>query len=241
MVIDDLKSKIVSFKGAAYRNIYTVSPSQSLFDDLLDEDDFPVAQAWDIETAQIPKGSKTSRPIEYGNKHDSLFVFKKINPGQTRFSDGTFGVWYGAIEEQTSLVETYFWLFKEVQPDLKSAKNGRIRKHRRMFLADLDHDRAINLTMFHKEFPDLTNPINYEFCNRLGKFACENKVGMFSSPSAREHKGNCVPVFDPDAIKSDAFQYDYYLTFEAESKTILIERKGVLNTFSVPKDWTKDT
>ena len=124
MRYQELLKSLIHHRGDSYRNIYTVSPSQSLYDDILDESEYEIAEIWEEKTSSIEYSvDKIHRPFQYGEKENSLFVFDNINPGITRFSDGNFGVWYGALEELTSLIETYYWIFKEIQPDLKNARS----------------------------------------------------------------------------------------------------------------------
>ena len=106
-----------------------------------------------------------------------------------------------------------------------------------MLLADLDHGRTIDLTLYHDHFPDLTHSKNYDLCNRMGRFARDQSIGLFRTPSARKDGGICVPVFSEDAIQSDCFQYDYYLTFELNSAVITIEKRGVIEFFEIPEKW----
>lgn len=226
------------WQGSAYRNVYTVSPSQTLLDDLIsDPKDFKVAVAWEEITGEIEKGHQYYRPIEYGDKGNSLFVFENNNPGVTRFSDGTFGVWYGALEEETSFTETLFWLFREVQPDLPNSKNGIIRKHRRMFLARLDHVETIDLVKLQSEYPNLTHPTDYSLCHELGMYAVDRGIGLYLAPSARKEEGIRTPVFQKEAIKGDTYRYDYYLTFKAASRRVVVERKGKISHLNMPREW----
>ena len=229
---------MIHHRGDSYRNIYTVSPSQSLYDDILDESEYEIAEIWEEKTSSIEYSvDKIHRPFQYGEKENSLFVFDNINPGITRFSDGNFGVWYGALEELTSLIETYYWIFKEIQPDLKNATNKTIRKHRRMYSAELDHERAIDLRPYVETFSEIIHPHDYTESCKLGRWAVENQISLFLAPSVRCLSGTCTPVFEKKAILSDKYLYDYYVTYTYNSRTIKIEKKGIFESFEIPEEW----
>jgi hypothetical protein len=205
---------------------------------MIEESDFPVIQAWEAETDQLKeKQEPIKRALEYGEKEGTLYVFEETHFNKTRFSDGTFGVWYGALEEETSQLEAFYWLFRNIQSDLVNAEKGKIRKHRRMFRADVRHNKSINLIGSNVHSKGLVDPDDYSYCNNLGKFAVNEKIALFQAPSVRNSGGKCLPVFVRDALMTDQFLYDFYVTFEKDSDEIIIEKSGVREVLSLPEQW----
>ncbi len=106
-----------------------------------------------------------------------------------------------------------------------------------MFLANLKHNRTIDLFSLCSNYPKLTHSTDYSLCHTLGRYAVDHSIGLYLTPSARKTDGKCVPVFLKEAVQGDAYQYDYYLNFEENSRSVLIERKGKYSQFEVPLQW----
>jgi hypothetical protein len=188
---------------AVYRNIATCYPSQDLFDDLVDDDQITTLQRIDSATSgidhQLPAKCRT---FQYRELETSLFVFSQPSWWGGRFSDGSYGVWYGALEEETSIAETLYWSARFVEPDLRNTKNP-ITRDRRLFQASLRHDCTADLRVCSAYREQLTDPTDYTFCRQIGREAVAQKAGWLLSPSARYPTGTCVPVFTPEAIVSE--------------------------------------
>jgi len=200
-------------KLTVYRNIATCSPSQFIFDDLVDsEEEFNIlidaeSTACDINK-EIP-GQYRCR--QYGNVENSLLCFDERFWRWGRFGDGTFGVWYSAVEEATSVQETLHHRPEIDRNDLANA-DGPIIQDRRMFEADLNLHDSVELRGLEARHPGITDPVEYAFCQKLGRKAVELDIVSFRTPSVRREGGTCVPVFDPSVIK-DRKLYDYWNFF----------------------------
>lgn len=231
---------------SVFRNIATAVPSIDPFDDVLtDETDKAIARAWRTETVGVPAerarsvGQGYLAPFLYGDKRQTIYVFD-VGLSRSRYSDGKFGVWYGALESETSVWESMHYLYRTAKEDLANAASGTIRRHRRMFVAELKAAKAIDLTPFHKEFPNLSHPYDYSLTQHLGRFARSHAVGLFLSPSARAEGGVCVPVFDESCIVGDRPLYEYFVTFKRGSDVALVETLGKTEPRRFPKvDWDK--
>ena len=91
------------------RNIVSVRVSQDLFDDLSENpDDWVRAQQVEDEVKPPPYQSRTPiihRPFEDAKWFNAIaWPFKHWQA--SRFSDGSFGVWYGCDSVTTSVYET---------------------------------------------------------------------------------------------------------------------------------------
>ena len=203
----------------AYRNIYTIKISQALFDDLSDEKDIPFLQAWENQTSGIDHHeSQIHRIFQYGKNDSTLTVFEKINWRYSRFGDGkSYGVWYGALEEKTSIAETLYWSYQFCKPDLQKSLKP-IIVDRRMFKADLSSNQLIDLRPLTSDYPQLIDPIDYSLCQMLGEHAVKNKIELYLNFSARRAKGTSVSVFNPTSILRDQILYYFHFTFYPDGK-----------------------
>jgi len=109
-MFEGLVRQVVDFRGDLVRNIKGIRVSQDLFDDLAqDAADREVAIAAEGAT-RIPSAAPlVTRPFDYGAV--VTYPFAPYNWQATRYSDGLeYGVWYGALELETTVHETvYHW------------------------------------------------------------------------------------------------------------------------------------
>ncbi len=115
----------------------------------------------------------------------------------SRFSDGTIGVYYSAIEEDTCKKEVAFHLGQETG-DLGNDLNPRTY---RLIKCDYQGLTA-DLCGKEEEYPSLTSATEegYPFCQDLAKRAIAEDIDGFFVPSARNANGTCVPVFKRESL-----------------------------------------
>ncbi len=194
-----LFERLVAFDDALYRNITTVHPPQDLFDDLSDD---PQERAYaalaDVRERQPTVAPFITRPFDYGV--DLAHPFTGRVHHATRFSDGThYGVWYGALEIETTVHETVFhWLrrLRDSFPDLTQT----VIAHRRVYQARCDA-LLVDLRDKHHEFPGLVDPASYAFTHQVGRYLHEQKMPGLLVQSARGGKINAA-VFTPDVLSN---------------------------------------
>lgn len=221
----------------AYRNIYTVTPSQDLFDDLVaDRSNDKVLQAWENETSRIDHAApQKERVFQYGNTLQTSDVFEKEKWRLGRFGDGTnYGVWYGALEEKTSILEALYWAYRFCGQTVRLTQEFN-RVDRRMFRADCQTADHLDLRPFKESHPLLVHPTDYSLCSALGDFAQEKKLGLYLTPSVRNPKGTCVPVFRPDVLKQDRTIYFLHFDFYPDGRIEII--RDQTEAFTIPKTW----
>ncbi len=124
---------------------------------------------------------------------EAVFRPKRRLPRRTRYSDGSFPVFYSSLEPETAEAEIKHWL-----PTLL----GRPEKPRTAYYRRLDctfSGSEKDLRSKASEWPDLVHETDYTFCNRLGAEARELEIDGLVAPSAR-HAGANVPIFRRGAI-----------------------------------------
>lgn len=147
-----------------------------------------------------------------------MAAFCHPSPQGTRFSDGSFGVYYAAAHVDVAISETIY--------------------HREQFLRDTNEPAcSIQMRCYAGELaeflhdglePPLPNDImdrnRYEDSQRLGGALRASGSWGLSYPSARHAGGQCVALFRPPAIGPlrQAAHYQYEYDGERISKVILM-------------------
>lgn len=125
---------------------------------------------------------------------------------QTRFSDGSYAVFYSTLEVKTAEAELCHWVPKVF---------GNPTKPRTRYYACFSCEfrgAVMDLRPVHIDYPDLTAE-DYGFCNTLGAEAIELGLNALLSPSAREFDGTCVPVFSENSINNATVLRDVAVTY----------------------------
>ena len=142
-----------------------------------------------------------------GELCDGPFRRKRKFRGPTRFSDGSFPVFYSSLDLTTAEAEVRHWF-----PQFSGQPNGSRTGYYQRFSCQFD-GIEIDLRPKIDQWPDLVHDTDYTFCNQLGAEAERSEVDAFLTWSAR-HKGTNVPIFRRDAIGNPiregvvAFTYD---------------------------------
>ncbi len=215
-----------------YRNVATIKDSQDLFDDLTgNPTHIPLLQKWADGTSGINHDvDAKERPFQY-----SLPEFKPEQWYRGRFGDGElYGVWYGALEKETSIEEALFWQYRNFyKPMLQIVATFTV--DRRMLEASVSSKRAMDLRELKASYSDLQHDTDYKFCHELGAHAIASSIDLYLTPSARKAGGTCVPIFNSKAITSTKTLY--YLHFKFTDKGRVTITSDEDKVFEIPGSW----
>jgi len=179
----DLLAANIDFHDDLVRNIPGIRQSQNLFDDLSsDADDWDLAIAAESADSTATPAALITRPFDYGTV--VTYSFESAHWAQTRFSDGrSHGVWYGAIELETTVYETA-WHWSRFILDSFAAEDTDIVTDRRVFNVRCD---ALLVDLRGKEvaYPDLVNRTSYAFTHQVGRYAHDQGLNGLLYQSAR--------------------------------------------------------
>ncbi len=229
--------KTIFKKFVSFRNIATCAPSQNLFDDIISPKHFSKLQQHELSSSNINHSQKkTCRPFQYGNTGLTLYVFEKLNWCYSRFNQGNrYGVWYGSLEEDTSIWEIIYHRLAENKELWANPKitSPFIVHQRIMFQATCNSTSMVDLMSEKEMYLKLVSD-NYSFCNKLGEWATTHNVDGFFTPSARKKDGICTPLFNPAIIK-DEFLYYFDLIIHRNFKVEF--KKSEIKQMEVPKEW----
>jgi hypothetical protein len=134
-----------------------------------------------------------------------MAAFTHLNPEGSRFSDGSYGVYYCAQALDTALAEVRY----HQERFLRRTGEGPLRLELRLYLADLDANLADV-----RNRPECHLPDDYGPSRQLGRAARDGGKDGVLYRSVRHEGGLCAAVFRPrvlDACRQSshyAFHYD---------------------------------
>lgn len=218
------------------RNIVSLRESQDLFDDLSDSsEEWLLAQQIEDKVKPPPYRSDTPvihRPFEDAEWFNVItWPFK--NWQASRFSDGSFGVWYGCDSVETTIFESAYHWYRCLLSDAGFEKETVIGE-RRLYsvLCDaalLDFRQVIN-----KEYPDLIHKTDYTFAQSVGvRIHREGHPGLLTS-SVRYQGGENYVVFNPAVLSNP--RHHCQLTYRLDGQRIVIEKKPEVAWLEISTD-----
>ena len=194
-----LFDQLADINEAIYRNIIAVT-----FDEFDDLSPNPKARAY------------AHKLTSHENNHHAIdFVFKQKSWGQTRYGNGTYPVWYGSLELNTSFYETFYHYYKtfiEAPHGFSTRNHGLFITNRSVFTVSC-HAALIDLRHHCAAHRELLNPNDYEFTQSIGlRIHKEGYPGLITK-SVRFASGNSLAIFNKNVLSSPKphgnFRYEY--------------------------------
>ena len=186
----------------SYRLVPSRFPPVGLFDRVSDPADLEVVLAVESltndrlrdevgEIRLVPVEERVSGP----GTTPIMAAFTHLNPGGSRFSDGTYGVYYAAREIETSIAEVAHHRANFLARTREAAGEVDMR----CYLAKIDA-RVIDVRGWGKRRPDIMNADRYEEAQRFGKARRAEGAAGIAYDSVRRAGGQCVAVFRPRVV-----------------------------------------
>ena len=127
----------------------------------------------------------------------------------TRFGDGTIGIFYSALEEDTCKRECEFHLSND---DFETNNHPRFYS----MIKCCFQGSTLDLRGCEAKHPELVSDTKngYPFCQKLGEYAVQNYIEGIFTPSARSKGGTCVPVFFRTAVTEPQIICQYAITIQ---------------------------
>jgi hypothetical protein len=206
------------------RNIVSIRSSQDLFDDLSSSpEEWALAQQVEAEVKPRPYQSRTPvihRPFEDAEWFNAIgWPFKHWQA--SRFSDGSFGVWYGCDTVETSVHETAYHWFNGLLSDAGFEKENVIGERK---LYEVACDAALvdlrPLTAMHS---GLMHKTDYRLAQSVGaRLHREGHPGLVTT-SVRHVTGQNHVVLNLKVLSNP--RYHGQLTYRLEGHRIVIEKQ----------------
>lgn len=142
----------------------------------------------------------------------------------SRFSDGSFPVFYSSLEPETAEAEAKFLFLKNV-----SEPNKPRTAYYSRFSCHFDGTTK-DLRPMHADWPKLTHDSDYGFCNGLGAEAVATDLDGLLTPSARRPNGTNLPVFRRRAISNPKVHALVAMTLDPSSGEIALSERDVADS-----------
>ena len=146
---------------------------------------------------------------------DGPFRPKRRLRRRTRFSDGSFPVFYSSLDAGTADAEVRYWL-----PNFMGKPQVPRKTYFQRFSCTfdgMDKDLRPKVT----EWPDLTHRCDYTFCNQLGAEARKLGIDGLVTLSAR-CDGTNLPIFKRQAISNPEMGDVVAMTFYPDTGEVTI-------------------
>jgi hypothetical protein len=207
------------------RNIVSIRASQDLFDDLSENpDDWVRAQRIEAEVKPPPYQSRTPiihRPFEDGKWFNAIaWPFKHWQA--SRFSDGSFGVWYGCDLVATSVYETAYHWFSGLLGDA-GFDTERVIAERKLYSVACDA-ALLDLRPLIAKYGALIQKTDYSYSKSVGaRLHREGHPGLITA-SVRHASGHNYAVLNPDVLSNPRDHCQ--LTYRLEGGRIVVEKQA---------------
>ena len=136
---------------------------------------------------------------------------------RTRFSDGSFPVFYSALAAETAEAEVAHWFRKEYAGKPQGDRKVYYQGFRCTFQG-LEKD----LRPKARDWPDLVHDSDYSFCNQLGAEARDRGIDGLVVPSAR-HEGANMPIFARRAVTGPELEGIVAMTYSPDTGEVSID------------------
>lgn len=205
------------------RNIVSLRESENLFDDLTDNpEEWQLAQQAEADAKPYPYQSHSPeihRPFEEATWFNAI-TWPFRNWRISRFSDGSFGVWYGSNTIETTVYETAYHWHNGLLTDAGFEKE-RIVIERKLYSVSCS---AALLDVRHllDDYPLLLHKTDYTFTQSVGsRIHREGHPGLVTASVRHEH-GDLYALLNPNVLSNP--RHNCYLTYTLEGGQITIEK-----------------
>lgn len=207
-----------------FRNIVSIAVSQDLFDDLsISPEEWALAQQVEDEVKPPPYQSRTPvihRPFEDAEWFNAI-GWPFTHWQASRFSDGSFGVWYGCDKVETSVHETAYHWFSGFLTDAGFEKEKVIGERK---LYEVACDAAlVDLRPVTITDSGLLHKTDYATAQLVGaRLHREWHPGLVTR-SVRHAAGQNYVVLNPNVLSNP--RQHCQMTYRLEGHRIVIEKQ----------------
>ena len=152
---------------------------------------------------------------------DAPFRPKRRLSMATRYSDGSYPVFYSALDPETAEAEVAHWFSKGFGGSPQGQRSAYYQRFTCLF-----EGGEKDLRNKQREWPELVHDSDYTFCNRIGAEAVRLELDGLVVPSARRKNGSNQPVFRRRAISDPKTQGLVKITFDSQTGEIATASTG---------------
>ena len=231
--LDDLLGTTLHHRDDVFRNIVGLRKSRDplAFLNVSAADSAVGIKAEMATRARLPN-PLVNRPFESGYGAVIAYPFQAPHWARTRFSDGSYGVWYGAASVATTVYETVWHFQSEIRGSGLSSHAEPIVRERRVSEVSLNA-LLFDLRPHCDREPDLLHPHDYRFCQSIGRQLQSAHHPGVVSRSARDENGDVFAIFSPDYL-SNVRDHCYLRYSHAPDGTVTVERTPSETWLTIP-------
>lgn len=206
------------------RNIVSLRESQDLFDDLTDDPaEWLLAQKVEDDAKPPPYASRKpiiDRPFEDAQWFNAIdWPFKHWQT--SRFSDGSFGVWYGSESVETTVYETAYHWYRGLLSDAGFEQEAVIAERKVYWVAC--NAALLDFRQVAEAHPDLLHPSDYRFCQTVGsRIHHEGHPGLLTQ-SVRRPAGDNLAIFNSAVLSNP--RHNCQLTYRLAGGQVVVEKQ----------------
>lgn len=168
----------------------------------------------------VPAGERISGP----GSSIIMAAFTHMNPEGSRFSDGTYGVFYAANDLETAIAETIY----HRERFMRATQQARMELDMRVYLTDLDgelHDlRGEKTTQ-----PLVYHTDNYSGGQHLARMLRKQGSSGIVYDSVRREDGECVAVFRPRLLSNGRQERHLCYVWDGSRIATVYEKRELIN------------
>jgi RES domain len=224
--------KLADVHTDAYRNIVSIHVSQDLFDDLsASPADWVQAQRMEDEVKPFAYQSNSpviNRPFEDAHWCNAIeWPYKHWQA--SRFSDGSFGVWYGCDSVETSVFETAYHWANGFLKDAGFDKENVVAE-RKLYAVACDA-ALLDFRPHALKFPSLVHKSDYSYTQTIGaRLHREGHPGLVTV-SARHRVGHNYVILNPNVLSNP--RQHCQLRYHLDDNRIRIEKQSGLTWMDI--------
>lgn len=212
-----------------HRNIVSLRKSVDLFADLVDDPkDADVLARHEMSIKQAyHQPAIIHRPFEESALYDSVAAaiqWPFQHPCNSRYSPGTYGVWYGAASVETSVRETVYHFRRNTLASQVARQSTRpIVQERRVHLVHCSA-MLVDLRAHTRREPGLLDPDDYSICHAVGAELRSAGLPGVITYSARHARSEVVAVFTPSVLTDPRTVCYLTYTLHPDTGKVIVER-----------------
>lgn len=216
-------------QGDWHRNIVSLRKSIDVYADLVDDPrDVDVLIRHEMSVKQAYREPVIiERPFEDAAIYDPIAAaiqWPFAHPCASRFSKGSYGVWYGAASIETSVRETVHHFRKNTLASRVAAESSEpIVQERRVHMIHCSA-MLVDLRDRIRKEPKLLDPNDYTTCQAVGAELRSAGMPGVLTYSARHAKSEIVAVFTPSVLSDPRTVCFLTYTLFADSGKVVVER-----------------
>ncbi len=212
-------------KDDIFRNIVSIRISQNLFDDLSDDpEDWEVSIRLENSTKPRDPMPALNRAFEENYLAAIDFPFSR-NWTATRYSDGTFGTWYGAPTLETTVHETVHHFRMQLE-DVGFDRDAPVIRERKVYLVAADA-LVFDLRGKVKVAPELLHSTDYRLCQSIGRHIHARHAGLMTRSARCD--GDCVAIFASQHLSNPRIHCYLTYVFDPSTREVRVQRQAGKN------------